>query len=393
MIICSWNVRGLIDPNKTRELKSFLSVNKVDVIAILETRVRENNNSKIQQKLGGGWNWHCNSSCNPRGRIWLVHGELVDSKGVSMCLITFVYGLHTVETRKALWSALSGIADMVPSSPWLVLGDFNAVLASHDRTNGTSGLGDSRVPSRIDIALENGCWMLKYGHLAVDYLNPSISDHSPLLLKFGDDHREGGRPFKFFNFLLKTLHKEEFAGISMRIQKAQQELEEVQSQLGTDPTNFLLQVDEKVYTEKLRKWLSVEESALKQKSRIQWLADGDSNSKFFYASVKQRRNVNRISLLYTDQGHKIVDPGEITLKIQKFYVTLLGTSATHLSKPDLPTLRSGSRLSRDATLSLCVPVTNAEIDMALKSIDDNKAPGLDGFNVVFFKKACVGEYS
>lgn len=32
------------------------------------------------------------------------------------------------------------------------------------------------------------------------------------------------------------------------------------------------------------------------------------------------------------------------------------------------------------------PVTNAEIDNALKSINDLKAPGLDGFNVVIFKK-------
>ncbi|XP_021859027.2 uncharacterized protein [Spinacia oleracea] len=458
MIICAWNVRGLNDPNKTRALKSFLSVNKVDVIAVLETRVKENNNSKIQQKLGGGWSWHCNSACNPRGRIWvgwknvnatvnilltheqLVHGELVDSKGVSVCFITFVYGLHTVETRKALWSSLSGIYAMVTSSPWIGLGDFNAGLSNFENFLLNSGvnelrstghffswsnksLGDARVTSRIDRALGNGCWMMKFGHLAVDYLNPSISDHSPLLLKFGDDHKGGGRPFKCFNFLanhsqfaevvaqdwdnpikgtplskvwfklkrlkhkLKSLHKEEFANITMRIQKAQQELEEVQNQLCSDPADLLMQVEEKRCTGNLRKWLFVEESALKQKSRIQWLADGDSNSKFFYASVKQRRNMNRISLLYTTQGHKIVDPGEITVEIQKFYMALLGTAATHISKPDLPSLRSGPRLSRIAALSLCVPVTTDEIDLALKSIDDSKAPGLDGYNAVFFKKA------
>ncbi|XP_056686040.1 uncharacterized protein [Spinacia oleracea] len=61
--------------------------------------------------------------------------------------------------------------------------------------------------------------------------------------------------------------------------------------------------------------------------------------------------MNRISLLYTPQGHKIVDPREITVEIQKFYMALLGTAATHISKPDLPTLRSGPRLSRTAAQS------------------------------------------
>lgn len=57
-----------------------------------------------------------------------------------------------------------------------------------------------------------------------------------------------------------------------------------------------------------------------------------------------------------------------------------------LPKSDIPTLRSGSRLSSEAAHALSAPVTTSEIDKALKSIDDSKAPGLDGYNAVFFKK-------
>lgn len=34
--------------------------------------------------------------------------------------------------------------------------------------------------------------------------------------------------------------------------------------------------------------------------------------------------------------------------------------------------------------AMCVNMTNEEIKAALKSIDDNKAPGPDGFTVKFF---------
>lgn len=42
--------------------------------------------------------------------------------------------------------------------------------------------------------------MMQYDQISVDYMHPSISDHSPLLIQFGEDHKKGGRPFKFFNF-------------------------------------------------------------------------------------------------------------------------------------------------------------------------------------------------
>lgn len=36
---------------------------------------------------------------------------------------------------------------------------------------------------------------------------------------------------------------------------------------------------------------------------------------------------------------------------------------------------------------LCAPVTYTDVDKALASIDESFAPGIDGFNAVFFKKA------
>lgn len=40
---------------------------------------------------------------------------------------------------------------------------------------------------------------MKYAGAVVEYLNPGLSDHSPLLLKCTPSQNQGGRPFKFFN--------------------------------------------------------------------------------------------------------------------------------------------------------------------------------------------------
>ncbi|XP_021769703.1 uncharacterized protein LOC110733943 [Chenopodium quinoa] len=54
---------------------------------------------------------------------------------------------------------------------------------------------------------------------------------------------------------------------------------------------------------------------------------------------------------------------------------------------DLSILKYGARLSKDAADSLCAHVSTEEIDNIVKAFDDSKAPGLDGYNSVFFKNS------
>lgn len=108
------------------------------------------------------------------------------------CALTIVYGLHTVDDRKGLWTGLAGLVNSVGSQAWILSGDLNAVLNSNDRLNGADvskyesqdfadflfsndiyelpsaghfyswsnkGEGSSRIASRIDRCLGNGIWM------------------------------------------------------------------------------------------------------------------------------------------------------------------------------------------------------------------------------------------
>ncbi|XP_021835349.2 uncharacterized protein [Spinacia oleracea] len=69
---------------------------------------------------------------------------------------------------------------------------------------------------------------------------------------------------------LKSLHKEEFAHAAEKIEHYRGELDSVQTQLRVCGSSHLLAAEIDLVC-KLKKWLGIEEQALKQKSRVQWL--------------------------------------------------------------------------------------------------------------------------
>lgn len=126
---------------------------------------------------------------------------------------TVVYGFNTLAERKPLWKDLISFAD--PGTPWLVFGDFNAVLSPDDRYNGAAisdyevrdfadclldaglaeltskghfyswsskGQGSKRVSSRIDRCFANGLWFSAFPRVFSLYLAPGFSDHSPIFI-------------------------------------------------------------------------------------------------------------------------------------------------------------------------------------------------------------------
>ncbi|KAH0664984.1 hypothetical protein KY285_026190 [Solanum tuberosum] len=98
-------------------------------------------------------------------------------------------------------------------------------------------------------------------------------------------------------------------------------------------------------------------------------------------------------MLTKEDGTIIRDPEEITREAVRFYQNLLG-QANPLMPATLPAVvRDGPVLSRAQQLELIQPFTKNDVLMTLKSIEDNKAPGGDGFNSYFFKQTwpIIGE--
>lgn len=67
----------------------------------------------------------------------LLHCLISDRAKDQQQLLTAVYGFNTMELRKSLWMELNELAPKI-DQPWLIIGDFNAILSPQDRLPGAA---------------------------------------------------------------------------------------------------------------------------------------------------------------------------------------------------------------------------------------------------------------
>ncbi|GJR62664.1 probable L-cysteine desulfhydrase, chloroplastic [Tanacetum coccineum] len=132
-------------------------------------------------------------------------------------------------------------------------------------------------------------------------------------------------------------------------------LNEWQSKLDTDPFNTEFKVEESKALSEYRDAANDENKLLKQKAKIKWLREGDKNTAFFHKVMKGRKHINRIESICNEEGIR-------------FYGN------------DVPAH------DEEANGMIC-PVTDLEIKQAMFDIDNDKAPGPNGFTSCFFKRA------
>ena len=72
--------------------------------------------------------------------------------------------------------------------------------------------------------------------------------------------------------------------------------------------------------------LKVEEMFWRQKSRVLWFREGDRNSKYFHALVKQRRARNRITQLLDENGHVVEDEEELVAIATSYFRQIFESS-------------------------------------------------------------------
>ncbi|KAK4380899.1 hypothetical protein Sango_3019000 [Sesamum angolense] len=196
------------------------------------------------------WSWFDDYS-GLEGRIWLVwnpvevgveilraesqfvHCRPFNKRLHTRCLISVIYGDYDVIPRRTLWGALCNLSAGISDNPWLVLGDFNAVMDDSEvfgRAADTSasitefrtcirdtGLvqlpftgcsftwhncseGPISLWKRLDRMLVNTTWMDAWPGLSYISALPSTSDHSPLILT-GMNRSDEHVVFRLDNYL------------------------------------------------------------------------------------------------------------------------------------------------------------------------------------------------
>ncbi|XP_058776967.1 uncharacterized protein LOC131651319 [Vicia villosa] len=419
LMIIAWNVRGFNNAGKLREVSSRLRTMRPMITILLETRVKENKANDIKQNLHLGGMFVDNYANHSNGRIWInwnnnridvhviksssqmIHCGLFDLAGNFLSWLTAIYAANDINQRRILWRDIEGIHNSQQGS-WMLIGDFNNVTRVQDRIGGKrvtqaevqdllsmmevtdlcemDGIGapftwsnkqmETTIYSKIDKVLANTSWFQQHLDTTLHILHPGTHVHCIGETKEATEGNEKHvQTPKYFE----------------SITRARDRLDEAHHHLEQDLMNRDRIHKVQVYTTELLTLTELEEKVLKQKSKIDWLKLGDGNNSYFHASLKSKQAAKGMQILYKEDDTLLTTQEEIEHAVVSYYESLMGTATRNISHVDISVMRNGPQLTMEQRQSLELPISEQEIETALKGIGDSKAPGIDGFGAKFFK--------
>ncbi|CAM8953758.1 unnamed protein product [Rhodiola kirilowii] len=279
--------------------------------------------------------------------------------------VTLFYGQPITQRRAESWELIRTLNRMM-DKPWLIFGDFNEVLfgwevkgrrirgewqmkkfrdvlqdcnlsdidfrgAQFTYSNKRKGVWETKA--RLDRAIANEEWKRQFPKAEVSHGVSGCSDHSPLVIKwkiygktsrlkmfifepmwlrhseYGETMRKiWGEKARNTHRLtdclqvcaegLKAWNERHFVKVKSKIKELQGELSRLQDK---ERTEEVIKQEVEV-TRDLDEWFLREELFWKQRSRADWLKEGDRNTRFFHQRATHKRVVNRIEKLQSDSG-------------------------------------------------------------------------------------------
>nr|GEX78797.1 hypothetical protein [Tanacetum cinerariifolium] len=225
---------------------------------------------------------------------------------------------------------------------------------------------NASVLKKIDRVMGSGDFMEVYSRAHAVFLPYGISDHSPVILTCSNDVRKNTKSFQFANYIADKM---EFGNLVM---------------IDEDPHNRPLKV---MGVDALKEYsvaLDDEEKLLFQRAKVNWLNDGDMNSDFFHKVIKGRINRSIVGEIWSEDNVRY-SGDQIPSQFVNHFKNFLGVQS---SKECLELYNDlfSNKISEQEAISMIEEVTNEEVKAAMFNIDDNKAPGPDGFTAKFYKK-------
>ena len=410
MIIGSWNIRGMNNSLKQHEVVDFFWKNKLDLFCILETRIKAHKFNSIVRRKFKNFNIIHNYNAHINGRIWIIwnssqinirvehtsaqciHCQIHHKASGYQGFISVVYAYNDGESRKTLWNDLYNHSRSI-REPWLVMGDFNCVLKIEERVSNCepnwndvkdfneclneAGLTDTastgctytwtnnqeggdRKWIKLDRALCNSDWQLKYPDSYANFHAQGISDHSPIVVDLKIHTQSFPKPFKFLNcwiedpkfknivekvwskeirgckmyrlvshlkeakHCMRELNKRDYSDLEKRTQQAKDDLLTSQTPAQINPGDINLQNEVKDSKEKYTKLQRALLSSLYHRAKIKDINLADGNSSYFHSRVAARRSMNTIRRVVDKQRKVCETTEEIADGFLDFYKALLG---------------------------------------------------------------------
>ncbi|XP_071694631.1 uncharacterized protein [Rutidosis leptorrhynchoides] len=273
-----------------------------------------------------------------RDSFILIKGKWKDA-GTELIIVN-VYGPHTDVAKKKMWEDLSDVMNY-DKAMWVLLGDFNE----------------------------------------------KHKDHCPIMLKEGNVNF-GPKPTKVFD---EWLHHKEAPDVikAAWLMELKAEIDELTKSVN----NWEIRAEtEDLNDSQLKEWMvardnlirkeKTELEMLKQKSRFKLALEGDENSKFFHNMIRRRQQKNNIHGVNI-AGVWSTYPEDIKKEALVYFSSLFEKKTSEgLELNDW----DGPRLDSNMVDKLEARFSEEEIIQAIESCGRNKAPGPDGFNILFYVK-------
>ncbi|KAF7147859.1 hypothetical protein RHSIM_Rhsim03G0112800 [Rhododendron simsii] len=289
---------------------------------------------------------------------WFIDVRIFDEVLNRSWRLVNVYFSPVDNVRRQQWDFFVNYKSCL-GDDWLIWGDMNDILCSDEKLGGNScpswsfrgfqkfiddcGLvdlgfsgypftwrnnrsGDDYIQERLDRVLATPSWCLLFNQSSVTHLETVGSDHNALLVNLRAISARNRVPFRFDarwvnDDEVREIIRQSWASsiqgsrsfsVVKKIQTCRSSLTNWKRRKRADSGKVIEELKSKVFrlrnsdkgpppgTIQNLKWRlklewDKEEIFWKQKSRINWLQHGDKNTRFFHASVMQRRSTNRIS--------------------------------------------------------------------------------------------------
>ncbi|WCJ29110.1 LINE-1 retrotransposable element ORF2 protein [Euphorbia peplus] len=400
--------------------------------------------SEAQGRSGGIWVfWR---SLEVQIRVIQVHHQFVHCEitqnGKFLCLSSFIYASPCLSDRNTLWDNLILLSNNI-NVPWFLIGDFNDIGSLDDQRGGSQRYNKRSINHKaqmddcglIDIGFSGArftwrCRFLSvrldkaYGnvHSRTSFPEASVinlpyrhSDHAPILFKMNSlVGQKALRPFRYlmvwedyrdfknvvrhawanltspvlaatvFKSNVTKWNREVFGNIFSRKHMILKRLAGVQRAISEGCNDYLFLLERSLQNE-LIAVLRQEELLWFQKSRKQWLTEGDRNTKYFHLSTIIRRKQNKIEAIQLNNGNWIYDLNNIRSHAFNFYKNLFLEDQPR-SFVSCNTTISFPHLSDCESNDIFRPVSVEDFRQTLFDMSPNKAPGIDGLPAAFYQR-------
>jgi hypothetical protein len=276
---------------------------------------------------------------------------------------------------------------------------------------------------RLDRAFCNSEWELLFTNFALHALSTRVSDHTPILLT-RQDRRPRKASFKFEDHWLRTdgfievvqqawskqqsgsaltvirkkltetaralrrWSKTLFSNARMQLHIAN----EIIMRLEIAQEKRLLSTAESTLRTKLKMrslgLAALERSRRRQASIFIWLKVGDACTKFFHLKMSARSRRKYIASLRRNDGTTPWNHEDKETLLHDYFSGIMGMKVQRSRSFNWSRLAM-SRIQELPGLELDRPFSEEEVEQAVKSLPNDKAPGPDGFSNNFYKRCWI----